>query len=214
MAERTHTIAERPAFSVMAGAPNIVLVLIEIDGARWSPSAREWRALQSLAETGVELACVWDSNAPSECGENGEPATVQPARHAALVPFDEPALPVANAASALPGEPAPSAPRTVPTGPFPHAIDLASSHPSPTAQLVALCRELGIAPHQVALIATTPASNDIALKVGTLLALKGSGYQNEAAADRVFAPRHAGGLADALEYVRRLIAASRTQRMR
>ena len=44
------------------------------------------------------------------------------------------------------------------------------------------------------------------LEAGTALALRGTGYENEAAADMVFKPRSSGGLAAAIEYACRLVA--------
>ena len=38
------------------------------------------------------------------------------------------------------------------------------------------------------------------------VALRGAGYENEAAADMVFKPRSSGGLAAAIEYACRLVA--------
>jgi hypothetical protein len=44
------------------------------------------------------------------------------------------------------------------------------------------------------------------LEAGIALALRGAGYENEAAADMVFKPRSSGGLAAAIEYACRLVA--------
>ena len=44
------------------------------------------------------------------------------------------------------------------------------------------------------------------LEAGIALALRGAGYENEAAADMVFKPRSSGGLPAAIEYACRLVA--------
>ena len=49
-------------------------------------------------------------------------------------------------------------------------------------------------------------SRSLILEAGIALALRGSGYENEAAADMVFKPRSSGGLAAAIEYACRLVA--------
>ena len=53
--------------------------------------------------------------------------------------------------------------------------------------------------NQAAVIATSPRGLPLLLEAGTALALRGAGYENEAAADMVFKPRSSGGLAAAIE---------------
>ena len=60
--------------------------------------------------------------------------------------------------------------------------------------------------NQAAVIATSQRGLPLLLEAGTALALRGTGYENEAAADMVFKPRSSGGLAAAIEYACRLVA--------
>lgn len=79
--------------------------------------------------------------------------------------------------------------------------------PDPTqGELAAQCQAHGCALVQTAVIATSPCGLPLLLDAGTALALRGAGYENEAAADMVFKPRSSGGLAAAIEYACRLVA--------
>ena len=60
--------------------------------------------------------------------------------------------------------------------------------------------------NQAAVIATSQRGLPLLLEAGIALALRGAGYENEAAADVVFQPRSSGGLAAAIEYACRLVA--------
>ena len=60
--------------------------------------------------------------------------------------------------------------------------------------------------NQAVVIATSQRGLPLLLEAGTALALRGAGYENEAAADMVFKPRSSGGLAAAIEYACRLVA--------
>lgn len=60
--------------------------------------------------------------------------------------------------------------------------------------------------NQAAVIATSQRGLPLLLEAGIALALRGAGYENEAAADMVFKPRSSGGLAAAIEYACRLVA--------
>lgn len=73
-------------------------------------------------------------------------------------------------------------------------------------ELAAQCQAHGCALSQTAVIATSPCGLPLLLDAGTALALRGAGYENEAAADVVFQPRSSGGLAAAIEYACRLVA--------
>ena len=55
-------------------------------------------------------------------------------------------------------------------------------------------------------VATYFTALPLLLEAGIALALRGAGYENEAAADMVFKPRSSGGLAAAIEYACRLVA--------
>ncbi len=74
--------------------------------------------------------------------------------------------------------------------------------------LAKLCRQHACTLANVAVIATHPRDLPYALEAELTVTLKGAGYENEAAADRVFAPRSAGGLVMAIEYIRSLIKAT------
>lgn len=79
--------------------------------------------------------------------------------------------------------------------------------PDPTqGELAAQCRAHDCALDQAAVIATSPCGLSLLLDAGIALALRGAGYENEAAADVVFKPRSCGGLAAAIEYACRLVA--------
>ena len=65
-------------------------------------------------------------------------------------------------------------------------------------ELAIQCQAHSCSLKQAAVIATS--------QRGLPLALRGAGYENEAAADMVFKPRSSGGLAAAIEYVCRLVA--------
>lgn len=189
MAESAFGSPALPGFSVVRGTVPPALLIVEVESAIWKPSPREERLLAALDAAGLHLACALlspsskltanesaEGNAhrrsKTQCGKVGGPAGVD------------------SAASTCP----------IVSQLLTHQIVL-NNQPSPEVQLVALCRKLGTQPIQTALIASTPASLPIAPKAGTLLALKGAGCQNEAAADRVFEPRSEGGLEKALEYV-------------
>lgn len=73
-------------------------------------------------------------------------------------------------------------------------------------ELAAQCRTHGCALDQAVVIATSQRGLPLLLEAGIALALRGAGYENEAAADMVFKPRSSGGLAAAIEYVCRLVA--------
>lgn len=73
-------------------------------------------------------------------------------------------------------------------------------------ELAAQCRTHGCALDQAVVIATSQRGLPLLLEAGTALALRGAGYENEAAADMVFKPRSSGGLAAAIEYACRLVA--------
>lgn len=72
--------------------------------------------------------------------------------------------------------------------------------------LARLCQEHGCALDRTAVIATTPQGLPLLLEASVSLTLRGTGYENEAAADMVFKPRSSGGLAAAIEYACRLVA--------
>ena len=74
------------------------------------------------------------------------------------------------------------------------------------ATLADLCREHGCALVDAAVVATRPQDLPWLLEAHRALALAGAGYENEAAADRVFPPRSAGGLVQAIRYVGALAA--------
>lgn len=79
--------------------------------------------------------------------------------------------------------------------------------PSPKqGELAVLCQQHGCALDQVTAIATTQHGLPLLLEAAVALALRGAGYENEAAADVVFKPRSSGGLAAAIEYACRLVA--------
>ena len=79
--------------------------------------------------------------------------------------------------------------------------------PNPTqGGLAAQCQTHGCALDQTVVIATSPRGLPFLLEAGIALALRGAGYENEAAADMVFKPRSSGGLAAAIEYACRLVA--------
>lgn len=79
--------------------------------------------------------------------------------------------------------------------------------PSPKqGDLARQCQEHGCVLDQTAVIATTPQGLPLLLEAGIALTLRGTGYENEAAADMVFKPRSCGGLAAAIEYACRLVA--------
>lgn len=79
--------------------------------------------------------------------------------------------------------------------------------PDPTqGELAAQCQAHDCSLVQTAVIATSPCGLPLLLDAGTALALRGAGYENEAAADMVFKPRSSGGLAAAIEYACRLVA--------
>lgn len=73
-------------------------------------------------------------------------------------------------------------------------------------ELAAQCRAHGCTLDQAAVIATSQRGLPLLLEAGTALTLRGTGYENEAAADMVFKPRSSGGLAAAIEYACRLVA--------
>ncbi|RGQ33807.1 hypothetical protein [Collinsella sp. AF28-5AC] len=72
--------------------------------------------------------------------------------------------------------------------------------------LAAQCQAFGCTLDQAAVIATSQRGLPLLLEAGIALALRGAGYENEAAADMVFQPRSSGGLAAAIEYACRLVA--------
>lgn len=79
--------------------------------------------------------------------------------------------------------------------------------PYPTrGELAAQCRMYGCVLDQAVVIATSQRGLPLLLEAGIALALRGAGYENEAAADMVFKPRSSGGLAAAIEYACRLVA--------
>lgn len=184
-----------PELSVVRGTVAPTLLVVEIESAAWRPAPREERLLAALDIAGLRLACAlpspYSKQKTSACTDESERRKDEGRRPEASDPAGTSALDIAHpAASRLLS-------RTI----------ILNSRPSPEAQLIELCQTLCIAPPQIALIASTPKSQPIALKVGLLLALKGAGYENEAAADRVFVSRNAGGLERALEYVVRLARA-------
>ena len=73
-------------------------------------------------------------------------------------------------------------------------------------ELAAQCRMHSCALDQAVVIATSQRGLPLLLEAGIALALRGAGYENEAAADMVFKPRSSGGLAAAIEYACRLVA--------
>ena len=73
-------------------------------------------------------------------------------------------------------------------------------------ELAIQCQTHGCSLNQVAVIATSQRGLPLLLEAGIALALRGAGYENEAAADVVFQPRSSGGLAAAIEYACRLVA--------
>lgn len=73
-------------------------------------------------------------------------------------------------------------------------------------ELAAQCQAFGCALGQAVVIATSQRGLPLLLEAGVALALRGAGYENEAAADMVFKPRSSGGLAAAIEYACRLVA--------
>lgn len=73
-------------------------------------------------------------------------------------------------------------------------------------ELAIQCQAHSCSLNQVAVIATSQRGLPLLLEAGIALALRGAGYENEAAADMVFKPRSSGGLAAAIEYVCRLVA--------
>ena len=73
-------------------------------------------------------------------------------------------------------------------------------------ELAALCQQHGCAFDQTAVIATTQHGLPLLLEAAVALTLRGTCYENEAAADVVFKPRSSGGLAAAIEYACRLVA--------
>ena len=75
---------------------------------------------------------------------------------------------------------------------------------SATPSLAKLCRRHGLTLADVIVIASRPQDLPFILEAHMAFALQGSGYENEAAADRVFPPRAAGGLVEAIRYVRAL----------
>lgn len=72
--------------------------------------------------------------------------------------------------------------------------------------LARLCQEHGRALDQAAVIATTQRGLPLLMEAAVALTLRGTCYENEAAADMVFKPRSSGGLAAAIEYACRLVA--------
>ena len=73
-------------------------------------------------------------------------------------------------------------------------------------EFAALCQQHGCAFDQATVIATTQHGLPLLLEAAVALTLRGTGYENEAAADMVFKPRSSGGLAAAIEYACRLVA--------
>ena len=73
-------------------------------------------------------------------------------------------------------------------------------------ELAIQCQAHSCSLNQAAVIATNQRGLPLLLEAGIALALRGTGYENEAAADMVFKPRSSGGLAAAIEYVCRLVA--------
>lgn len=73
-------------------------------------------------------------------------------------------------------------------------------------ELAAQCQAFGCTLDQAVVIATSRRGLPLLLEAGIALALRGAGYENEAAADMVFKPRSSGGLAAAIEYACRLVA--------
>ena len=67
--------------------------------------------------------------------------------------------------------------------------------------LATLCRRHGLTLADTVVVATRPQDLPFTLEARVSLALKGAGYENEVAADRVFPPRSAGGLVQAIRYV-------------
>lgn len=73
-------------------------------------------------------------------------------------------------------------------------------------ELAAQCQTFGCTLDQAVVIATSQRGLPLLLEAGIALTLRGTGYENEAAADMVFKPRSSGGLAAAIEYMCRLVA--------
>lgn len=73
-------------------------------------------------------------------------------------------------------------------------------------ELAAQCQTYGCALDQAVVVATSQRGLPLLLEAGIALALRGAGYENEAAADMIFKPRSSGGLAAAIEYACRLVA--------
>ena len=72
--------------------------------------------------------------------------------------------------------------------------------------LARICRVNGRTLADSIVIATRPIDLPFALEAGMDMALAGAGYENEAAADRVFGSRSAGGLVEAIRYAAALAA--------
>lgn len=72
-------------------------------------------------------------------------------------------------------------------------------------ELAIRCQAHSCSLNQAAVIATSQRGLPLLLEAGIALALRGAGYENEAA-DMVFKPRSSGGLAAAIEYACRLVA--------
>ncbi len=98
----------------------------------------------------------------------------------------------------------------------PEELDAAASLPASIAvefatddgpvPLATLCRRHDCTIADAIVIATQPQDLPLLLEARAALVLKGAGYENEAAADRVFPPRSAGGLVQAIRYVGALAA--------
>lgn len=73
-------------------------------------------------------------------------------------------------------------------------------------ELAIQCQTHSCPLNQAAVIATSQRGLPLLLETSIALALRGSGYENETAADMVFKPRSSGGLAAAIEYMCRLVA--------
>ena len=86
------------------------------------------------------------------------------------------------------------------------AIEVVPIRDAEKSSLAALCRRHGCTLADAAVIATRPQDLPWLLEAHTALALEGAGYENETAADRVFPPRSAGGLVQAIRYVGTLVA--------
>lgn len=91
---------------------------------------------------------------------------------------------------------------------LPTSIAIECTGNTGTVALAELCRPHGCTLEDTAVIATRPQDLSLMLEARWAIALSGAGYENEAAADRVFPSRAAGGLVKAIRYVGSLQASA------